>query len=71
LRVGVERAGIGRAQSFSKARPSSQADTRQASRDRLGIDDPAYFARHFRRETGTPPSLYRVQDRSARRRAER
>lgn len=32
--------------------------------DRLGFTDPAYFARYFRRETGTPPSVYRSRVRA-------
>jgi AraC-like DNA-binding protein len=28
--------------------------------DRLGFEDPAYFARFFKRETGAPPSVYRA-----------
>lgn len=27
---------------------------------RLGFDDPAYFARFFRRETGQPPTRFRA-----------
>jgi AraC family transcriptional activator of pobA len=27
--------------------------------ERLGFDDPAYFSRFFRRETGMPPTLFR------------
>ncbi len=29
--------------------------------DRLGFDDPAYFARFFKREAGAPPSVYRAR----------
>jgi AraC-like DNA-binding protein len=29
--------------------------------DRLGFEDPAYFARFFKRETGAPPSVYRAR----------
>jgi AraC-like DNA-binding protein len=30
--------------------------------DRLGFDDPAYFARFFKREAGAPPSVYRARN---------
>ena len=30
--------------------------------DRLGFGDPAYFARFFRREAGSPPSAYRARN---------
>lgn len=30
--------------------------------DRLGFEDPAYFARFFKREAGAPPSVYRAHN---------
>jgi AraC-like DNA-binding protein len=35
-------------------------DTVAEIADRLGFDDPAYFARFFRREAGCPPARYRA-----------
>jgi len=33
---------------------------------RLGFEDPAYFARFFRREAGVPPTSFRAGARGAR-----